>query len=191
MCRKVAVSELAVRVTGVASIQRRVCSPAMRPAEKTPGSFGPGVFYILHGLSEGAVAFIHPQKAAPLLFENIGEFAAFKRPAEASSHTDCHAASQLPIGWPRPYHKLCLKRLQAARFSRHCCKPPDVCPAALCVPDKKTDVFLLCADFLPKKQVSAKTWLTRRGTLCENNARASPHNCVCVPRRGFSANSAV
>ena len=30
--------------------------------------------------------------------------------------------------------------------------PPGVCPAALCVLDKKTDVFLLRADFLPKKQ---------------------------------------
>lgn len=178
MCRKVAVSELAVRVTGVASIQRRVCSPAMRPAEKLRAHLGPE-FSIFFTVYQRERLPLSTRRKQHLLFENIGEFAAFKRPAEASSHTDCHAASQLPIGRPRPYHKLCLKRLQAARFSRHCCKPPDVCPAALCVPDKKTDVFLLCADFLPKKQVSAKTWLTRRGTLCENNAstpieRSSP-----------------
>ena len=34
MCRKVAVSELAVRVTGVASIRRRVCSPTKGNSNK-------------------------------------------------------------------------------------------------------------------------------------------------------------
>ena len=40
MCREVAVSELAVRVTDVASIRRRVCSPAVRLA--LSGAEAPG-----------------------------------------------------------------------------------------------------------------------------------------------------
>ena len=134
---------------------------SIHPAEKTPGSFGPGVFIFFTAYQRERLG-LSTRRKQHLFFENIGEFAAFKRPAE---HRPIQSrSSQLPIGGPCPRPQAVFKTLTGCTI-QPTLLPPDVCPWLFCAfLTKHTDVFSCAQIFCRKSRFRVKTWLTRRGT---------------------------